>query len=61
VSWYIRRQDIVALLIIETEYIAARKWAKDAASVRQWMMEFGEEYIPILWIVNDTVEKLLKT
>jgi hypothetical protein len=46
-------------IITEAEYIAACEGAKDAAWVRQWMMEFGEESIPIPWIDNDAAEKLI--
>jgi hypothetical protein len=60
VTWYTRRQDAVALSLTEAEYIAACEGAKDAAWVRQWMMEFGEESIPIPWIDNDAAEKLSK-
>jgi hypothetical protein len=61
IHWYTRRQDLVALSIIEAEYIPASEGGKDAAWIQQLMIELGETIIPTIRFDNEAVDKLTKT
>jgi hypothetical protein len=52
---------VVALSIIGAEYIVASNGGKDAAWIRQRMMELEETITPTIRINNEATDKLTKT
>ena len=64
IMWTSRRQDVVAMSITETEYIATSEGLKDLAWVQQFLQEilprYKKPWIPTMFTDNEAAQKLSK-